>query len=106
MKRLVGITGIILMLCLFVGMGASPSATVMEQTTATQGYDNTDQDEVFILKEENNKIVVYKKGENTPFLVTETFADSLPKGDLMSLKNGIEIVGRKNLKKSLEDYCS
>ncbi|MEE0913705.1 MAG: hypothetical protein U0L76_03860 [Ruminococcus sp.] len=105
MKKLVAITGIILMLCLFTGVAFSPETSV--QTTNAQTAKNVhNENDVFLLKAENNRIVVYKKGETTPYMTTDTPVDSLPKGDIMLLELGIEIEGEKNLKKSLEDYCS
>lgn len=105
MKKLVSITGIILMLCLFTGVAFSPETSA--QTESVQAtVSNNEQNTVFVLKAENNRITVYKKGENTPYMTTDTPVDSLPKGDIMLLEVGIEIKGEKNLKKSLEDYCS
>lgn len=102
MKKLVGITGIILICCVCIGAIYTPSQAVDTevQTVATQF------DEIFILKAENNKLVVYRKDEKEPFIVTDTYINSLPKGDILRLNEGIEISGEKNLQKSLQDYCS
>ena len=105
MKKLVLITGIILMVCLFTSVYATPAATVGTNATVTE--ENKDsENEVFVLKSENNHIVVYKFGENTPYMTTDTLVNTLPKGDIMLLEKGIEVKGEENLKKSLEDYCS
>ena len=105
MKKLVLITGIILMVCLFTSVYAAPAATVGTQVSVTdENKDN--KNEVFVLKSENNYIVVYKFGENTPYMTTDTLVSTLPKGDIMLLEKGIEVKGEENLKKSLEDYCS
>ena len=102
MKKLVGITGIILICCVCIGAIYTPSQAVNTeiQTVATES------DEIYILKAEDNKIVVYKKGEEKPYIVTDTYINSLPKGDILRLNEGIEILGEKNLQKSLQDYCS
>ena len=105
MKKLVLITGIILMVCLFTSVYASPAATVGTHTSAIQENKGNEK-EVFVLKSENNRIVVYRFGENTPYLTTDTLVSTLPKGDIMLLEKGIEVKGEENLKKSLEDYCS
>lgn len=105
MKKLVLITGIILMVCLFTSVYASPSVTAGTNTEATEENKGS-VNEVFMLKSENNRIVVYKFGEETPYIVTDTLVSTLPKGDIMILEKGIEIKGEENLKKSLEDYCS
>ena len=105
MKKLVLITGIILMVCLFTSVYATPAATVGTDATATD-VNKVSENEVFVLKSENNHIVVYKFGENTPCMTTDTLVSTLPKGDIMLLEKGIEVKGEENLKKSLEDYCS
>lgn len=105
MKKLVLITGIILMVCLFVSVYAAPAATVGTQVSVTD-ENKGNENEVFVLKSENNYIVVYKFGENTPYMTTDTLVRTLPKGDIMLLEKGIEVKGEENLKKSLEDFCS
>ncbi len=105
MKKLVLITGIILMACLFTSVYAAPSASVKASVTANT-EDKSETVDIYIMKAENNRIVVYKKGEQVPYIETETLVSSLPKGDIMLLEKGIEIEGEKNLQKSLEDFCS
>ncbi len=104
MKKLVLITGIILMLCLFTSVYASVPENI-NTSTNTQTLDKTETD-VFVMKSENNRIVVYKKGESAPFIKTDTLVSSLPRGDIPLLEKGIEINGEKNLQKALEDFCS
>ncbi len=105
MKRLVSITGIILICCVCIGALYTPSEAVdtEAQVVVTQ---SDEPDVAYILKAENNRLVVYKKGENEPFIVTDTYVNSLPKGDILRLNEGIEIWGEKNLQKCLQDYCS
>lgn len=105
MKRLVGITGIILICCVCIGALYSPSEAVNAETQVfvTQAGEL---DVIYIMKAEDNKIVVYKKGENEPYIVTDTYVNNLPKSDILRLNEGIEIQGEKNLQKSLQDYCS
>ena len=105
MKRLVCITGIILISCVLIGALYTPSKAV--NTVAEELVTQPDKETVsFILKAENNLIVVYIKGESTPFMVTDTYVNNLPKNDILLLNEGIEIQGEKNLQKSLQDYCS
>ncbi len=112
MKKLVAITGIILLGCLFVSAAAAPQATAeMAQSSIVYNekgtIDNSETaKEVYILKAENGKLVVYIKGESVPYFVTDTTITSLPRGDILRLEKGIEISGYENLKKSIEDYCS
>ena len=109
MKKLIGITGVILIACICISSlypmptaaqtSTVPTATALAEPTA-KSVEN------YIIKSENNVIVVYKAGESTPYIVTEARTDNLPKGDILRLKSGVEVDGEKNLKKMLEDYCS
>jgi hypothetical protein len=108
MKRIVLITGAILISCLFVSVYATPSAVAQTSQTVDE-YDavnQAEQDVVYILKAESGKLVVYVKGESSPCLETNTYVSNLPKSDILRLEKGIEISGKENLRKSLEDYCS
>lgn len=104
MLKLVLITGVILMSCLFTQVYFAPSATA-HTDSATQ-LQTVGEDEIFVLRAENNRIVVYRNDEKTPFLTTDTIVSTLPKGDVLRLEKGITVKGKENLHKSLEDYCS
>lgn len=106
MKRLVCITGIILISCVCIGAFFSPSGTAKAETQTNADTTSSVESITYILKAENNRLIVYKKGENTPYLVTETYTNNLPKSDILLLNEGIEIQGEKNLQKTLQDYCS
>ncbi len=105
MKRLVGITGVILIVCLFASTFFAP-VSLAESTETLQTQCSTQAEDVFVIKAENNRIVVYKKGGNEPYLTTDSPCDNLPRADIVYLENGIEVVGRENLRKALQDYCS
>ncbi len=103
MKRLVCITGVILIGCVCVMTFFAPQTSAEVQEINQQ---NLSTEQVYVIKSENNRIVVYKKGDLSPFLTTNTLTSTLPKSDIMSLNKGIEVIGEIKLKKSLEDYCS
>ncbi len=106
MKQLVCITGIILISCLLAGTFFAPSTSAeSSQNTQTQ-QTSASEDDIFVLKTENSYLVVYKKGENTPYITTDTLTDSLPQGDIKRLEKGIEIKGKTLLRKAMEDYGS
>lgn len=112
MKKLIAITAVILFGCLFVSSFSATQVTQngTEQTVTYNEKETADeideQNQVYIIKAEDGKIAVYKKGDTAPYIQTDTFVRSLPKGDIMRLEKGIEVTGRENLKKYLEDYCS
>lgn len=64
-------------------------------------------EEHFLVKENNGKVVVYKKDENGEkelFEETNISTDYLPETDKIAIQNGIEIVGKQNLNSFIEDY--
>lgn len=115
MKKLVIITGIILIACTFVNaVGAYQSEpeqagknTIYNETVTTiVQTDESNAEPTYILKAENDKLVVYEKGQSKPFMEFDRAISSLPQGDVLRLERGIEVYGKENLKKSIEDYCS
>lgn len=104
MKRLICITGIILVACVCVSTLYAP-VTMAENTNQVSEKRNEKSD-TFIITAENGRIVVFRKGETAPFIETDTYINNLPKGDILQIKNGIEVQGESKLRKSLEDYCS
>lgn len=112
MKKLIAVTAVILFGCFFIG---SFSATQdvkkgTEQTIIYNENETADQSDefkqVYIIKAENGRLAVYRKGDAKPYMQTDTFVKALPKGDIMRLEKGIEVTGEENLKRYLEDYCS
>ena len=109
MKKIVGLTGVILIACMMISSLFAPVNSV-ENTSATNDFsvlqDSGKEDFDYIIKAEKGYIVVYKKGENEPYLTTDCRLSNLPKGDALYLVKGVEIKGKENLMKALEDYCS
>lgn len=102
MKKLILITGAILLLYLCVvtsvtPAATSPSATVVptRESTAENGY---------IIGISEGRVTVFKDGEM--MLRTDTQLSDLPKSDRVRLEEGIHIDSLKELKERLEDYCS
>lgn len=107
MKKLVFSTGIILMCCLFTSaFFAPPTSAQTQQTGVTQTTTYSESEQVYVLKSENNRLVVYRKGEKTPYVVTDSSTALLPQSDRKQLENGVEVKGKLNLDKAIEDYCS
>lgn len=107
LKKLVCITGVLLFGCLF--LSAFAGSPMQAQTTMPVAWTEpslTEKAEIFILKSEKNHLVVYKKGESSPYISTDTLVSALPQSDIMQLEKGIEINGREQLRKAMEDYCS
>ena len=103
MKKLLAVTGIILITCVCAEavfaspVSADPPPKASSEETQSAGY---------LLREYNGKIAVFKTGEDKPVKITSTQVASLPKQDAKKLKEGISAATRQELEKALEDYCS
>lgn len=107
MKRLICITGIILIGCVVTTELLSPSGSAATVTAESRVTETVFEDaQVYILKIDNGYLNVYKKGESSPFLETGTMSGNLPQSDVSVLRKGVEIIGDDALRKALEDYCS
>lgn len=104
MKKLILIvlTGAILISCVLI-------STIVTGTAAAQ---NTSAGQIvteensFVIGIENGRVAVFRDGEEKPFIVTDTYANTLPKIDRDELEKGVKIRGEKELQKAIEDYCS
>ena len=109
MKKIVGLTGVILIACMMISSLFAPVNSA-ENTSATGNYSSSQNNGTtegdYIIKAEKGYIVVYKKGEDKAYLTTDSRVSNLPKGDALYLEKGIEIKGKENLMRALEDYCS
>lgn len=105
MKKLLLLTGIILIACVLAGSLAAPSVsdmTVVEATTAAakasvRGY---------VVRDCDGKIAVFRKGEAAPMMTTATRTESLPRADAQKLRRGIEAGSKQEVERILEDFCS
>lgn len=102
MKKMILITGTILIACVIIGSLASQSAA---QTAASYSASET-RTVGYVIKESGGRVAVFVQGKNEPLMITETYLNSLPKSDAEKLKKGVEAPDKKRLEKLLEDYCS
>ncbi len=61
---------------------------------------------VYILKEYNGQLAIYKSNESTPFKVYEIQINSLPEGDKNNLLKGIVVQDEKELNQLISDFTS
>ncbi len=102
MKKLIAVTGVILIGCVFAGSLASPPAVADVSAVSAEKRE----EERYLVKDCEGKIAVYRKGEQKPFMTTGTYTLSLPRSDSKKLQKGIEVAGKAALQRVLEDYCS
>lgn len=106
MKKIICITGIILIACVITGAVIEENSVTSFAQTEPYSTAVTESTPIYIIKAENGLLTVYRKGETSPYLTTQTHISNLPESDKNILKKGIEIQGETQLRKSLEDYCS
>lgn len=102
MKKLIAITGVILISCVCAGSLWAPSAaSAQPQTTGVQ--EKTEPDGYKIADSGGHVAVFYA---DAPLLTTDTLTDSLPHADAKRVREGIPAKTRKEIEKLLEDFCS
>ena len=102
LKKLIIITGMILVAYLILMTAAAPAATT--QDTAPVTSREGDAENGYIIGVSEGRVTVFR-GEDT-VVRTETKLSDLPKSDRVKLEEGIYIDSLKELKERLEDYCS
>ena len=60
----------------------------------------------YYLRDYKGRLSVYRAGESSPMITTDTLVSDLPLRDREKLETGFEVKGDKNLRIALEDYCS
>ncbi len=101
-KKLIGITGAILLSYVLVTAAFAPSDTVT-RSLLTQAV-IPDEKAAYTARDEEDKIVIY--AGDAPMLRTDTRVSQLPKIDRIRLREGVELFSEKELKEFVEDYCS
>lgn len=102
MKKLIMITGVILLAYLILGTliaqpTAAPSVGTVsaEESAAAGGY---------LIGISEGRVTVFQDGK--AIVRTDTQLSDLPKSDRVRLEKGVRVDSLKELKERLEDYCS
>lgn len=106
MKKLICATGIILIACAVTGNLFTAGTDASAQTVQQSNTEDKREEDVFILKIENGYLNVYYKETGNIYLKTGTLSGNLPKSDVTRLEKGVEIRGKEELRRAVEDYCS
>ncbi len=118
MKKLLIITGTILLLCIIITsqtntneIKADPLITenISKEISSVQTQDNHHENNdksFYVLKEYNNYVAIFHSNEEKPLYVSKTLVKDLPKADKLLLKCGIRANDKKTLTRLVEDYCS
>lgn len=106
-RRLFYVTSVVLL--------ASVIASVtIEKVTASiaEGYFKNSQVSadspavMFVLSCKGDRVAGFVKGEDEPFVETDTAVSSLPRDMQEKLREGIEFRSEKELRKAILEYCS
>ena len=109
MKKLVLITGMILISCVLTGSLSVPQSDTAAEISASSAAQETETrmiSEGYVVRDYHGKIAVFKNGKMSPVRVTSTRTDSLPKSDAKKLLEGVDAPDKQSLNRILEDYCS
>lgn len=103
MKKMIIYTVVIVSVCLAITLTVSASLQDDGKITeATEPFTEP----VYILKSENDKIVVYDKYSGASQIIEDSAVSVLPESDREQLERGIKVVGEKNKRRLIEDFCS
>ena len=112
MKKLIVITGVILILSVIVNAEIIP-ALAKQSIEKTNSEKQTLIEQIrpdpytgYIVKEYNGKIAVFEKGVANPYRMTDMPVSFLPDYDKNLLLGGIELDSQDEVNRVLEDYLS
>lgn len=107
MKKLLLITGSILIISVIINGGIIPTLKEKKEVSSVDNSDNfVNYQQIYIVKEYNGKIAVFEKGRDEPYRTTNMSVNFLPDYDRELLINGIELKTQKEVDAVLEDYIS
>ena len=102
MKKMIIFTIIVVSVCLVITLALTPALEGYKQAENTVPVTEP----VYILKSENDKIVVYDKYSGASQIIEDSAVSVLPESDREQLERGIKVVGEKNKRRLIEDFCS
>ncbi len=103
MKKLILIFGAFAIICVIISFVAEQSVLSLEREFMPS-ESVSESDEVYDIKSENGRIVVYRGDEL--LMRTDTAVNTLPKRDQKQLLYGIVAYSKQEMERVLQDYCS
>lgn len=103
MKKLILIFGVFAIICVIISFVAEQSVLSLEREFMPS-ESVSESDEVYNIKSENGRIVVYRGDEL--LMRTDTAVNTLPKRDQKQLLYGIVAYSKQEMERVLQDYCS
>ena len=102
LKKLIIITGTVLIAYLILMTTLTPAATTQEPSSVT--VQESTAENGYIIGISEGRVTVFKGGDTV--VRTDTKLSDLPKSDRVKLEEGVHVDSLKELKERLEDYCS
>ena len=107
MKKLMAITGSILLLCVIITSVYAPHGTaVPPEKTEISEMSKEAVKEKYRLSVYERKVAAFENGKDYPIYISDVYVNSLPETDRRLLEKGIYVSDRKSLNRLIEDYCS
>ena len=107
MKKLMAITGSILLLCVIITSVYAPHGTaVPPEETEISEMSKEAVKEKYRLSVYERKVAAFENGKDYPIYISDVYVNSLPETDRRLLEKGIYVSDRKSLNRLIEDYCS
>lgn len=102
-KRVILFSVVIVCLCLIVSLFVVPA---LQSSTEGKVQNQTGTLPAYVLKSENDRIVVYDNVKGSSRVIADMPVSVLPPRDRQDLEKGIEVKDERELKRLLEDFCS
>lgn len=112
MKKLLAITGIILLTCIIISSTyrSDNAKAAPQQLTSdsqiSQASDPPADAPRYFLSVYDKKVAAFEAGKDIPFYISDVYINTLPTVDVEMLEKGIYVNDKKALKRLIEDYCS
>ena len=107
MKKLMAITGSILLICIVITAVYAPQGTAVPPAQEEMSQvSQTGTAEKYRLSVFERKVAAFENGKEYPIYIGDVYVNSLPEADRQALENGIAAADRKTLNRLIEDYCS
>lgn len=112
MKKMILITVFLVLIFSAVSVSFSALSAARESQPAEASLSKEKEQEkkaekkLYLVKEYKGLVAVFENGGDLPVRITETSVCTLPQFDIINLSKGIEVEGKEELEKLLNDFCS
>jgi len=105
MKKIITVI-LVFLLCVFIAIISCSNLVKSYRKNHSNQSQSTTPQILYILKEYDGRVALYKINKEEPIEVFDVYTDSLPYDDYLLIKNGIKIKSEAELQKIIEEYIS